>query len=105
MPSKIDFTIDVKNEKNILKMVDKFIQKWCGENKAHLSDSDDNDGEYLREAIRQQCGIKNSSKELREKLLSVLDEYQAGETSAKFWYDEEEYSMTITVKRETRSEE
>jgi transcriptional regulator with XRE-family HTH domain len=32
-------------------LVNTFIEKWCGENAAHLIDTDDNDGEYLRQSI------------------------------------------------------
>lgn len=33
-------------------LIDEFIEKWCGDNAPHLLDSDENDGETLREAIR-----------------------------------------------------
>ena len=33
------------------KTVNDFIRKWCGENAAHLLDSDENDGERLRQTL------------------------------------------------------
>jgi len=31
----------------------KFIDKWCGNMKGHLLDSDDNDGEFFRNKLRK----------------------------------------------------
>lgn len=37
-----------------IKQFNQFIQKWCGENAAHLLDNDENDGERMRGAIRRE---------------------------------------------------
>jgi len=49
---KINWDIDVRYEEDILKAFDKFIEKWCGNNSAHLLDSDEQDGEFMRDKIR-----------------------------------------------------
>ena len=41
------------NAEQLLIDFDEFIMKWCGSNKGHLIDSDDNDGEVFRDKIRQ----------------------------------------------------
>jgi len=51
--NKIDWNIDIKSEKNILKAFDKFIEKWCGQSSAHLLDNDEQDGEFMRDKIRK----------------------------------------------------
>lgn len=38
---------DTVNETN--DVINTFIIKWCGANASHLLDSDDNDGQYLRD--------------------------------------------------------
>lgn len=50
---EIDHGIDVRYERDVLVAFDKFIKKWCGENYAHLGDSDENDGEFMRQKIEQ----------------------------------------------------
>jgi len=50
---KIDHSIDVRYEKDVIVAFDKFIKKWCGNNYSHLIDNDQNDGEYMREKIAQ----------------------------------------------------
>jgi hypothetical protein len=39
---------------DLINTVNNFIKKWCGENASHLLDSDDNDGEKLRQLQRKQ---------------------------------------------------
>lgn len=47
----IDHSIDVRNEPDAVEAFNKFIKKWCPEYSAHLVDSDDNDGEFMRQKI------------------------------------------------------
>ena len=49
--TKIDFDIDVRYEADVIKAFNKFIQKWCGSNAPHLLDSDEQDGQFMREKI------------------------------------------------------
>lgn len=51
--NKIDWDIDVRYESDVIEAFNKFIRKWCGSNFAHLSDSDEQDGEFMREKIRE----------------------------------------------------
>ena len=51
--SKIDHSIDVRYEEDVIKAFDKFIEKWCEDYFPHLIDSDENDGEFMREKIRE----------------------------------------------------
>jgi uncharacterized protein YllA (UPF0747 family) len=50
---KINHNIDVRYEDDIIKAFNKFIEKWCGSHFPHLIDTDENDGEYMREKIRE----------------------------------------------------
>jgi len=50
---KIDHTIDVRYEPDAIQAFDKFIKKWCGGWYGHLVDSDENDGEFMRQKIRE----------------------------------------------------
>ena len=49
--TKVDHSIDVRYEEDVIKAFDKFIEKWCGVYSGHLSDDDENDGEFMREKI------------------------------------------------------
>ena len=49
----IDHSIDVRYEPDVIKAFDKFIEKWCGSNAAHLLDSDEQDGQFMREKIQE----------------------------------------------------
>lgn len=49
--SDIDFSIDVRNEKDVIEAFNKFIKKWCGDSYPHLIDSDENDGQFMRDKI------------------------------------------------------
>lgn len=51
--SKIDHSIDVRYEPDVIKAFDKFIEKWCGENASHLLDTDEQDGQFMREKIQE----------------------------------------------------
>jgi hypothetical protein len=55
LPEKeeINWDIDVRYENDVLKAFDKFIEKWCGKNSAHLLDNDEQDGEFMRDKIRE----------------------------------------------------
>lgn len=50
---EIDHGIDVRNEDDPLKAFDLFIKKWCPRHHVHLVDSDENDGEFMRQKIAQ----------------------------------------------------
>lgn len=49
--AEIDHTIDVRYEPDLMEAFNKFIQKWCGGYYPHLIDSDENDGEFIRQKI------------------------------------------------------
>lgn len=59
----INHDIDVRYEDDLLKAFDKFIEKWCGVSYPHLIDSDENDGEFMRDKIREALGLINSQEE------------------------------------------
>jgi hypothetical protein len=48
----VDHTINVRGEQDAVEAFNKFIRKWCGSNYPHLIDSDQNDGEFVREKIQ-----------------------------------------------------
>jgi hypothetical protein len=52
-------------QQEIVEDFDNFIKKWCGGMKAHLLDSDDNDGEYFRDRLRNETLPKNFVKDLK----------------------------------------
>lgn len=62
----VDHTIDVRNEPDVIKAFNLFIQKWCGRSYPHLIDSDENDGEFMRDKIQQ--AVKAAEVVLLEKL-------------------------------------
>lgn len=43
-----------------IKRLDKFIEKWCGDSAPHLLDSDNNDGEQLRDIIRDELAAAHA---------------------------------------------
>lgn len=49
--NEIDHSIDVRYEKDVFEAFDKFIKKWCGDYYPHLIDSDENDGQFIRDKI------------------------------------------------------
>jgi len=49
--TKVDHSIDVRYETDVLKAFDKFIKKWCGIHYPHLIDNDENDGQFMRDKI------------------------------------------------------
>jgi hypothetical protein len=51
--NEINWDIDVRYEEDVLKAFDKFITKWCGNNSAHLLDSDEQDGQFMRDKIEK----------------------------------------------------
>lgn len=50
----IDHSIDVRYEEDVIEAFNKFIKKWCGSSYAHLIDSDEQDGEFMREKIESE---------------------------------------------------
>jgi len=42
-----------RDREQLLIDFNEFIMKWCGNNRGHLIDSDDNDGEKFRDKIRK----------------------------------------------------
>lgn len=48
----------------------KFIKKWCGNSFAHLIDNDENDGERLREFVRNNM-INISEEQLKDAIHKV----------------------------------
>ena len=50
---EIDHSIDVRYENDVIKAFNKFIEKWCGPYYGHLIDSDENDGQFMREKIQE----------------------------------------------------
>lgn len=65
---EIDHTIDVRYEDDLVKAFDKFIEKWCGEWYPHLIDTDENDGQFMREKIDK------ARKEERQKVVEEIAE-------------------------------
>ena len=70
MDTKIDFSIDVRYEQDIIKAFNKFIEKWCGGNYPHLIDSDENDGQFMREKI------EDSRNSVIDECIKVISELQ-----------------------------
>ena len=67
--------------------VNLFIEKWCGDNAPHLLDTDDNDGERLREAIRQatrKAKIEGNLRREKEILIMLVDCEKEGWTIKRF---------------------
>lgn len=61
----IDHNIDVRYAPDLETAFNRFIEKWCGEYYSHLIDSDDNDGQFIRDRIAemkkcQGCGKSNN---------------------------------------------
>lgn len=50
-PEEIDHSIDVRYEEDVIEAFNKFIKKWCGKNYPHLIDTDEQDGQFMREKI------------------------------------------------------
>ena len=65
-PKEIDHNIDVRYAPDLETAFNRFIEKWCGENYPHLIDTDDNDGQFVRDFITQQR--TNLISEIREKM-------------------------------------
>lgn len=49
----IDFSIDVRYETDVIEAFNKFIKKWCGSNYPHLIDTDEQDGQFMRDKIQE----------------------------------------------------
>jgi hypothetical protein len=47
----IDHSIDVRYAPTLEVAFNRFIKKWCGKYYSHLIDSDDNDGQFIRDRI------------------------------------------------------
>jgi hypothetical protein len=73
MSEKIDHSIDVRYEPDVIKAFNKFIKKWCGNWYPHLIDSDEQDGQFMREKI------ENIQRDTREKdaveIEKIIDEF------------------------------
>jgi hypothetical protein len=63
---EVNFDIDIRYEKNLLKAFNKFIEKWCGSNFAHLIDNDENDGEFMRQKIKRLLSTISKKKDRYE---------------------------------------
>ena len=48
---EIDWSIDVRYAPDLETAFNRFIQKWCSSSYPHLIDSDDNDGQFIRNMI------------------------------------------------------
>lgn len=48
----IDWSIDVAGETDVIEAFNKFIKKWCGDNYPHLIDTDEQDGQFMRDKIQ-----------------------------------------------------
>lgn len=46
---------------------DKFLREWCGNDYAHLSDSDENDGQKLRDYVEDNYFNKQKMREAIDK--------------------------------------
>lgn len=49
---KIDWDIDVRYEPDVIMAFNKFIKKWCRPHYSHLIDTDEQDGQFMREKIK-----------------------------------------------------
>jgi hypothetical protein len=47
------YTLMANHPDQIDELVNTFIKSWCGSNVSHLIDTDDNDGQRLRETIKR----------------------------------------------------
>jgi len=73
--NKIDWDIDIRYENDVLVAFDKFIEKWCGINSAHLLDTDEQDGQFMRDKITKLLRKnKQSNKKYQSQLQSVFEE-------------------------------
>lgn len=52
-PEAIGHSIDVRYEPDVIKAFNKFIEKWCGGWYPHLIDTDEQDGQFMREKIEE----------------------------------------------------
>lgn len=48
----IDWSIDVRYEEDVIEAFNKFIKKWCGSHYPHLIDTDEQDGQFMRDKIQ-----------------------------------------------------
>lgn len=70
--TRIDDSIDVRYEGDLIKAFNKFIEKWCGNWYSHLIDTDENDGQFIRDKIDLLIGFKESPVEVEsDKFLSA----------------------------------
>jgi len=83
----IDHSIDVRYEPDLIEMVNKFIKKWCGKYYGHLIDDDENDGQFLREAIENaiQSAHQAGKAEEREKIADYLRKKYQKEIGDWMW--------------------
>ena len=61
----INHNIDVRYEKNLEKAFDKFIEKWCGSWYHHLIDTDENDGQFIRDKIQNHIDKQRVKKAIK----------------------------------------
>ena len=59
------------NHDGLDELINSFIKEWCGDSAPHLLDTDDNDGQRLREAI--QAREQRLLKKLLEKKLYIIE--------------------------------
>lgn len=78
--TQIDHTIDVRYEPDLEEAFNKFIKKWCGKWYSHLIDTDENDGQFIRDKIqalhqKHQAEMRALSKKAK-KADKVLQQYK-----------------------------
>lgn len=80
----IDFSIDVRYEEDVIKAFNKFIKKWCGKYYSHLIDSDEQDGQFMREKIEDAISqaVAQAREEVIEDVRNLLDEYNEMDDNA-----------------------
>ena len=69
----IDHSIDVRNEPDVIKAFNKFIKKWCGSNYSHLIDTDEQDGQFMRDKLTQ--ARLDAATEARREVIEEIQEY------------------------------
>ena len=72
-------------EEIVEELVNPFIKKWCGESVGHLLDSDENDGEKLRQELVQALTLQEQAVHERvvEEIKGYKNNYKAGGAHAE----------------------
>lgn len=85
----IDDSIDIRYEGDLETAFNKFIKKWCGKWYPHLIDSDENDGQFIRDKIYelQRAREKAFNLAIREVLeyLDILELKQPEDYKTDNW--------------------